>query len=1257
MSTDRWRSTTVGCVCAVAAAACAGSSPVEAFPGHPFESAITEADIHSNPPPAPGSFQPSGVAVDTALSSPSYGDLYVVDGGNDVVDKFNAAHEYEKQITGFQEPFGVAVDSTGDVYVVDTGKGVIDKFDPAGTFVAGSGGPSSPFISGTPGGPFGQATGVAVDSTGDVYVVDTGKGVIDKFDPAGTFVAGSGGPSSPFISGTPGGPFGQATGVAVDSAGNIYVADGGGQAVDKFDSSGSFVAGSSGPSSAFLTFAGRPRAIAIDNSTSSTDPAAGDIYVDESTGASFGPPHRVYAFDAAGSFLSEVSVENGNEEVEEYSYPYGVAVDANGRLYVSDRSEHHRVDLFRTVVVPDVAVAAPSNIQPTSATINGELNPQGLAVSTCKFEYGTSASYGTKVACAQTPAEIGSGTTGVPVSAEIGGLTPDTTYYFRLTARNENGVNRSRGGTFVTHGPPTIEESWSSEVSKTSGVVNAQLNPHGFDTTYHFEYGTTTSYGATAPVPDGDAGEGAKDTHVNVGLTKLLPGVTYHYRVVAINSAGPAVDGPDETFTTMPPLRIDAVDATEISFGGATLNAYIDTLGSLDTRYRFEYGVNATYGTSVPMPDGNVGSGNGDQLVQATIAGLAPGTTYHFRVVGENSLGEAASPDAVLSTLPASCPNEPFRTSFSATLPECRVYEMVSPPYKADYGVVSLTLGVAPGGERVIFESLGAFAGARSDVLTIPYLSRRDPVNGWMTTSIEPPPTGDRIPALFYDVTPDLTKSLTVMVSQEPGVKNRTALLRGNFSAADVEFTQVWPLPDANVSIPEHSTTMSGVSTDLSHAVFAQAVGAHVGLEELVGLGGSQPNLLSVGGSNANAELSRGEHPISADGSKIFFEKTLVRINDAKTFTLPGEFLGASADGGTVFVRDENGGLLVTRIKSEAKNESVGETVTVTPGAEATVIRTSDDGSRVYFSSGGVFAGLNAQGRLPVPGESNVYVYDTVSHQTKFIATAEVAKAENQQYEAQATPDGRYLVFDTGARLTPDDTDSALDVYRYDAETGGLTRISVGEKGFENNGNEPADAVVAAPEELTDGRTLYQWRLDTRAISDDGSTIAFSSVGPLSPNAVNPGRADIYVWHDGQVGLVSTGRSLTSDETPVVSATGHDIFFLTSQSILPQDSDGLPDVYDARIDGGFEAPPVPVGGCSGDSCQGPPSVASLLSPPASATFSGAGNPPPPSPAPSHSCKRGKRLDKHHKCVRPRRKRSKRFGVKRTSAKSGRGRRS
>jgi hypothetical protein len=125
-------------------------------------------------------------------------------------------------------------------------------------------------------------------------------------------------------------------------------------------------------------------------------------------------------------------------------------------------------------------------------------------------------------------------------------------------------------------GPPAATTSAASNVTNTSATLNATVFPNQNATTYYFQYGTTASYGAATPTQGPVSGNAGKS--VSADLTGLTPGTTYHFRIVATNSAGPS-NGADTTFTTTsgpsPPAPANAVTIaskpTTVTFGGSTL--------------------------------------------------------------------------------------------------------------------------------------------------------------------------------------------------------------------------------------------------------------------------------------------------------------------------------------------------------------------------------------------------------------------------------------------------------------------------------------------------------------------------------------------------------------------------------------------------------------------------------------------------------------------------------------------------------------
>src|SRR4051794_18430245 len=102
---------------------------------------------------------------------------------------------------------------------------------------------------------------------------------------------------------------------------------------------------------------------------------------------------------------------------------------------------------------------------------------------------------------------------------------------------------------------PTATTGGFSNLTQTTAHVAGSVKPNGENTTWHFEYGTTTAYGSNAPVPDGQVASGSGSTPVAADLANLQPGSVYHYRLVATNPSG-SIPGKDRTFTTRPAVSI-----------------------------------------------------------------------------------------------------------------------------------------------------------------------------------------------------------------------------------------------------------------------------------------------------------------------------------------------------------------------------------------------------------------------------------------------------------------------------------------------------------------------------------------------------------------------------------------------------------------------------------------------------------------------------------------------------------------------------
>jgi phosphodiesterase/alkaline phosphatase D-like protein len=192
--------------------------------------------------------------------------------------------------------------------------------------------------------------------------------------------------------------------------------------------------------------------------------------------------------------------------------------------------------------------------------------------------------------------------------------------------------------------PPTATTGSPSKQAQSSATVAGTVNPNGTATTYYFQYGTSTSYGSNTPSTD--AGAGTADVPVSANLSGLTSTTTYHYRVVAVSSAGTTL-GSDRTFTTTTPPAVTTGNPSQATRSSATLSGSVNPQGQATTYY-FRYGTTTSYGTQTSPQ--NAGAGNGAVGVNATINGLTANTTYHYQLVAQNAGGTSFGTDQTVTT-------------------------------------------------------------------------------------------------------------------------------------------------------------------------------------------------------------------------------------------------------------------------------------------------------------------------------------------------------------------------------------------------------------------------------------------------------------------------------------------------------------------------------------------------------------------------------------------------------------------------------
>lgn len=657
---------------------------------------------------------------------------------------------------------------------------------------------------------------------------------------------------------------------------------------------------------------------------------------------------------------------------------------------------------------------------------------------------------------------------------------------------------------------------------------------------------------------------------------------------------------------------------------------------------------------------------------------------------GVSSTSSAASP----------CPNDAIRSQQgSLSLPDCRAYEMVSPPDK-NGGNLALGLTSTADGSRVASTASASFADPHSNELNAPYISTRTGT-GWQTVNLSPPlPGGFGVNGYLQTgaFTADLSTAIvtTRASAEEPEWKNIFVTTIGGETTWVTEPTQPNPTP-ADKLLTGHSDDGSRIFFESSQSYSASdTFGAsqiwewHLGQVQLVSVlpdSSVSPNGGVVGtgvnrvGSESTATFQMLPEPtaVSSDGSRVFFTaptehgpQLFVREDGTTTKEVslsqkPGSvgeevaggvtFLGAATDGSKVLfvssgqlVADATpgGGIYGYDVDSGKLEFLTPDGVGGGDPQFQGVAAVSADAGRVYFVADAQLVPGEGQ-----PGAHNLYYADRDG--VRFIAT--LAEADKQNWSNQPeprtsriTPDGAHIAFQSVNPLTGYDQGDNAEIFKWDLATGALECVSCGPVGSSAQGfasllSNPVDPETGIPVNNQDQEG------DPRGLSEDGSRVFFQTTDSLDPHDVN-GKTDVYAWEEGQTHLISSGTGARDSEIVDSAADGRDVFFSTSDSLVAGDIDGgAQDIYDARIDGGFAEPQVP-SDCEGGDCQG------AASPPPPFRVSGSAQVHRPANRRAARLRRALRACAHKKAKRARKKcraaAKRRYGADRATASTAKG---
>ncbi len=408
------------------------------------------------------------------------------------------------------------------------------------------------------------------------------------------------------------------------------------------------------------------------------------------------------------------------------------------RSLETEETTYGSAKTFTTLPAPPVIEGeSTSSVNSTAATLEGQVNPNNQ-VTSCVIEYGMTNAYGTSAPC--EPASL-EGYGNQRAALTLTGLTPGTTYHFRIVAENASKEKKEGAGTTFTTVPTPNTDAVSAIAARTA-TFHGHLTLDPVDTTYSFDYkiGTECTGENTTTTEDAGSGPGTP-APVSAPVTGLKPATQYAACLVTSNAYG-AQHGSPVTFTTLATSPSVDSESSENSSTKILLDAHITPNGG-ETTYQFEYGETQSYGTTVPIPAGNIGAGNESVAVSAVeLTGAKTETVYHYRVVATNLYGTTDGPDQTLLTPPLM---GPLPVPGATGLPDGRVYEEVTPAFKngnfVDFAS-ELSFGQASAdGNAALYLMSGAVGNSYAGTVS-EYVSRRTPGLGWLTSSATPRPQG-----------------------------------------------------------------------------------------------------------------------------------------------------------------------------------------------------------------------------------------------------------------------------------------------------------------------------------------------------------------------------------------------------------------------------------------------------------------------------------------------------------------------------------
>lgn len=1256
-------------------------------------------------------------------------DIYVVN--SEVVKIYSPEGVAIGQVTlGSKDLCGVAVDGAGNVFVKNDKPAenpIVRKYTPSANppTNADESGKSTVLIPG--------ACNLAVDSKGQIYLAGTNPTPIGEeadqelwklqsltaevktlVDPHSSAVAVEPGTDSVYVShGTEIVQYAE-NGSLISKFGEDRLFEAPGVSIAGVDGD-VYVANRTADRSSGITFSGRidmfgpltvlPKAIAGSAGTISKTSAV----LNGTVSADGGPPatcsfeyvtqdaYEAQRFEGAstapcapagpftGSTAEAVSVSlPGLAPGTEYRYRL-VGENENGELGSDENgSAPGKVPGFETLPLFNVQTGPATDVTANSATLNGSIDPEGIAVTECFFEYGITTAYGTSVPCeAPGPGEIGAGNAPVPVHASVTGLSGSTEYHYRLVSGTaESGGVKVQGKDVAlgTQGLPQILSEAFSGVGQTSATITGSVNPHSSPTTYFVEYVTQEDFekgefanAVKVPVAGATIGEGFVGVDVSQVLEGLIPSTPYHFRLSAKNALG-SENGLGKTFTTKAasPLfgACPANEAFRVESSAALpdCRAYEQAsspdknggsvAGEYPLMFAAEDGSAVTfYSAAGALPPGTSG---GAQTFSTYLArrDAAAGAWSSQRLLPPQETGEVAeflgaTPDLRYAVVEAGIPQE--KALFLITTESGKVTPIVP------YAPASLSRvnqfgldGISADGSRVFFESTEAIA----------------------TTPAVPAPAAGHDNLYMWDGSTGDISLVGVLPAAEGGEAPPEGSFGGSFewyggdepaSGGTLNRRQGVTEPLAVAGL--HALPPSG-----KQIFFTSAVTGQLYLRQ--DLGGASPTTVRISAPNAGVIGSSGEFPAAfleatPNGSRAFFMSRAKLTADAASGANEGE-------------RD-----LYRWDASVATGQALTD---IAPGAEVQgLLGVNSAGTAGYFIARGALASK------AVVGGENLYRFaEKAAGGFRITLIATLAKGiettpdrrnvspkirfnEDISKSSRVSEDGNTLLFSSTKSLTGYDNvnlegmscpgGACPELYLYSAQAGKVTCISCDPTGempigaanlqdnFFNAYLTPVEPPAIFPSRnlSADGARVFFQTPDPLVAADKNGNASCPAFGGQvgKHNLAGPGHCqDVYEWeavgsgsctaveaNGGCLYLLSTGQSAEPSYFVGASKDGSSAFIATASQLVPADRDQADDVYDVREGGGLASqhvrPPVP---CSStEACKGPGLGSTPIGSPSTSSFR------PGNATPRH-CKKGQILKKG-KCVKKAKKHHKKKAKK------------